>query len=329
MIYMVSIGSITIANFTMYVNAIATFTDSMNNVIDSINDIRQFSIYFASVEKYLNLPSKIVTGNENYKMPEKIEKIEFQNVSFKYNGTDRWALKNINCVFNGNEKVSIVGENGAGKSTFIKLICRLYEPSEGCILLNGVDIRKYQYSEYVKKISAIFQDFQLFSIRLDENISLSEKIDENEMYSILEHLGLLEKIKNLPKSIKSRIHKDFDEEGFEPSGGIAQKIAISRAIYKDAPIIILDEPTAALDPRAEFEIYERFNELTNHKLAFYISHRLSSSRFCDKILVFKEGQLIEHGTHEELINAQSVYYELYNMQSRYYIDDSAEKGGKK
>lgn len=322
MVYMVSVGRISIANFTLYINAILTFTTSMNDVIDSINDIRQFGYYFEAVEEFMNLPMNIYDGKENLKIEDEFKTLEFKNVGFKYNGSDRWALKNINCTLHAHEKIAVVGENGAGKTTFIKLLCRLYEPSEGCILLNGVDIRKYDNRDYIRLISSVFQDFQLFSIGLGENISLKEEVNESKTYSILDELNVTPFVKKYKSGLNTRVHKDFDENGFEPSGGVAQKIAISRAIYKDTPIIILDEPTAALDPRSEYEIYTQFNNLVQDKAVIFISHRMSSTRFCDKIFVFENGEIIENGTHDELIKTQSVYYELYSMQSKYYVESA-------
>ncbi len=322
MVYMVSIGQISIANFTLYINAILTFTTSMNDVIDSINDIRQFGYYFEAVEEFMNLPMNIYDGKENLKIEEEFKTLEFRNVGFKYNGTDKWTLKNINCTLHAHEKIAVVGENGAGKTTFIKLLCRLYEPTEGCILLNGVDIRKYDNRDYIRLISSVFQDFQLFSIGLGENISLSKELDESKAYSILDELNVTPFVKKYKSGLEVRVHKDFDENGFEPSGGVGQKIAISRAIYKDTPIIILDEPTAALDPRSEYEIYTQFNDLVKDKAVIFISHRMSSTRFCDRIFVFENGEIIENGPHEELMQAQSVYYELYSMQSKYYVESA-------
>lgn len=243
MVFMVSKGFISIANFTLYINAIATFTTSMDEVIDSVNDINQYSYYFEAVEKFMNLPMDIYDGKVNRNMPSHFESLEFRNVGFKYGGSDKWALKDINCFMKAGDKIAVVGENGAGKTTFIKLICRLYDPTEGMILLNGVDIKKYDYVQYVKFISTVFQDFQLFSMSLKENVSLSRKSDENRIQGIFDSLGISAFVKKYKKGLNVRVHKDFDSDGFEPSGGVAQKIAISRAIYKDTPIIILDEPT--------------------------------------------------------------------------------------
>lgn len=297
MVFMVSKGFISIANFTLYINAIATFTTSMDEVIDSVNDINQYSYYFEAVEKFMNLPMDIYDGKVNRNMPSHFESLEFRNVGFKYGGSDKWALKDIHCFMKAGDKVAVVGENGAGKTTFVKLICRLYDPTEGMILLNGVDIKEYDYVQYVKFISTVFQDFQLFSMSLKENVSLSRKSDENRIQGIFDSLGISPFVKKYKKGLNVRVHKDFDSDGFEHSGGVAQKIAISRAIYKDTPIIILDEPTAALDPQSESEIYEQFNELSKNKLAIFISHRMASTRFCDNIIVFKNGSIEEMGSH--------------------------------
>lgn len=319
MIYAVSRHLITIGDFTLYINAVATFTDVMNDVLDSINDVRQYSIYFESVERYLNLPMKIHAETAvSVSFPEEIESIEFRNVSFTYKGKSKQALHKVNCRFSGKEKVAIVGENGAGKSTFIKLLCRLYEPESGEILINGINIKEFSYQEYKEKISAIFQDYQLFSFNIAENIGLQDEIEEARILKDLQQLGMKEVIAALDQGVYTALHKDFDPHGFEPSGGQGQKLAIARALYKDALIIVLDEPTAALDPRAENEIYNTFSNLVKGKLAIYISHRLSSTRFCDTILVLKEGSLIECGTHEELLDLHGLYAELYAMQAKYY-----------
>lgn len=319
MIYAVSRHLITIGDFTLYINAVATFTDAMNDVLDSINDVRQYSIYFESVERYLNLPMKIHAETAaSVSFPEEIESIEFRNVSFTYKGKSKQALHKVNCRFSGKEKVAIVGENGAGKSTFIKLLCRLYEPESGEILINGINIKEFSYQEYKEKISAIFQDYQLFSFNIAENIGLQDEIEEARILKDLQQLGMKEVIAALDQGVYTALHKDFDPHGFEPSGGQGQKLAIARALYKDALIIVLDEPTAALDPRAENEIYNTFSNLVKGKLAIYISHRLSSTRFCDTILVLKEGSLIECGTHEELLDLHGLYAELYAMQAKYY-----------
>ena len=209
--------------------------------------------------------------------------------------------------------------NGSGKTTFIKLLCRLYDPTEGEILLNGIDIRKYNYKEYMMIFSVVFQDFKLFSLTLGENVSTKINYDEEEVKNALKKSGFHNWLSTMPEGLNTYLYKDFNKKGIIISGGEAQKIAIARAIYKNAPFIILDEPTAALDPIAEAEIYEKFNEITGDKTAIYISHRLSSCKFCDKIVVFHEGSVIQTGTHQELAaDKNGKYFQLWTAQAQYY-----------
>lgn len=217
------------------------------------------------------------------------------------------------------QKLAVVGMNGSGKTTFIKLLCRLYDPTEGKILLNGIDIRKYNYKEYMMIFSVVFQDFKLFSLTLGENVAAKINYDEEEVKSALKKSGFYNRLSTMPECLNTYLYKDFNKKGIIISGGEAQKIAIARAIYKNAPFIILDEPTAALDPIAEAEIYEKFNEITGDKTAIYISHRLSSCKFCDKIVVFHEGSVIQTGTHQELAaDKNGKYFQLWTAQAQYY-----------
>ena len=217
------------------------------------------------------------------------------------------------------QKLAVVGMNGSGKTTFIKLLCRLYDPTEGKILLNGIDIRKYNYKEYMMIFSVVFQDFKLFSLTLGENVAAKINYDEEEVKSALKKSGFYNRLSTMPEGLNTYLYKDFNKKGIIISGGEAQKIAIARAIYKNAPFIILDEPTAALDPIAEAEIYEKFNEITGDKTAIYISHRLSSCKFCDKIVVFHEGSVIQTGTHQELVaDKNGKYFQLWMAQAQYY-----------
>ncbi|GCD10776.1 hypothetical protein Ctaglu_23990 [Clostridium tagluense] len=231
-------------------------------------------------------------------------------------------MKNVSIVIKDREKLSVVGLNGAGKTTFIKLLTRLYEPTEGEVLLNGVNIREYDYKEYMKLLSVVFQDFKLMAFSIKENIALNsyETSKDEDIEKTLKEAGLEKDILKLPKGVNTHIYKTFEEDGIEFSGGQSQKIAISRALYKDAPIVVLDEPTAALDPIAEFEVYSKFKEIVGEKTAIYISHRLSSCKLCDRIAVFHNGEIIELGTHEELIKEQGSQYEsMYMAQSQYYV----------
>ena len=247
--------------------------------------------------------------------------VEFRDVSFKYPGAETYALRHVNMKFKVGERLAVVGMNGSGKTTFIKLMCRLYDPTEGEILLNGVNIQKYNYDEYLALFSVVFQDFKLFSFSLGENVASSAMYDADMVVSVLNQSGFGERLAIMPDGIKTALYKDFDKKGIEISGGEAQKIAFARALYKNAPFIILDEPTAALDPIAEYEIYSRFNEIVDDKTAIYISHRLSSCRFCDKIAVFDNGKIVQQGSHEELVKDQKgKYYELWHAQAQYYME---------
>lgn len=318
-------GSISIGSIVQYTGSINQFISGSTLVLTSINSIINNNQYLQLYIDFLNIEG------EKYKGTLPVEKrdddeyeIEFRNVSFKYPGTDEYVLKNVSIELNIGERLAIVGMNGSGKTTFIKLLCRLYDPDEGEILLNGIDIKKYDYEEYMNLFSIVFQDFKLFSFSLGQNVAASVDYDEKEVEDVLEKVGFKERLDTMPKGVQTPLYKDFDKIGVEISGGEAQKIALARALYRDAPIIILDEPTAALDPIAEFEIYSKFNEIVGTKTAFYISHRLSSCRFCDEIAVFHEGRIIQKGTHEELLeDEEGKYYELWHSQAQYYNDEKS------
>lgn len=321
MTYQVFKNYIGIGSFSMYITASTTFSNSISKFLNTFLDFRQCCRY---LDLYLEFES---IENKNSKEGNHIEpadayNIEFRNVSFKYPRSNNYTLKNISISIKNGEKISVVGLNGAGKTTFIKLLTRLYEPTEGEILLNGVNINTYNYDEYMKLLSVVFQDFKLLAFTVKENIALEnhEFANNNDIFEVLNKSGLEQAISKLPKGIYTTIYKTFEEDGIEFSGGQAQKLAIARAIYKDAPIVVLDEPTAALDPISENEIYTRFNELIGDKTTIYISHRLSSCKFCDKIAVFHGGELIQYGTHDELIDQSgSQYEEMFMAQAQYYV----------
>jgi ATP-binding cassette subfamily B protein len=245
--------------------------------------------------------------------------IEFCNVSFRYPGAKEYSLRNLSLKFKIGKRLAIVGKNGSGKSTFIKLLCRLYDPTEGEIRLNGVDIRKYDYEEYLKLFSVVFQDFKLFSFSLGQNVATAMEYDREKAEQCLLKAGLSQRLESMPKGLDTALYKDFESEGVEISGGEAQKVALARALYKDAPVVVLDEPTAALDPIAEAEVYTKFNEIIGDKTAIYISHRLSSCKFCDEIAVFDEGAVVQRGSHEVLLQDKGgLYHELWTAQAQYY-----------
>nr|WP_300680076.1 ABC transporter ATP-binding protein [uncultured Acetatifactor sp.] len=246
--------------------------------------------------------------------------LEFRKVSFRYPKSENFVLKEVSLTLREGESLSIVGVNGAGKTTFIKLLCRLYEPTEGEILLNGADIAEIPYPEYVRQLGVVFQDFRLFAFSMEENITMGMSGGGRTIEDCIDKCGLTEKYKSLPQGLQTNLSKEFDESGVEFSGGEGQKLALARVLYKNAPVIILDEPTAALDPLAEYELYRRFQEIVEGKCAVYISHRLSSTRFTDKIAVFHQGYVAEYGTHRELMEQKDgIYAALFRMQAQYYV----------
>ena len=245
--------------------------------------------------------------------------VEFRDVSFRYPGSESWALRHVSLTFRTGRRMAVVGMNGSGKSTFIKLLCRLYDPTEGTIYMNGIDIRRYDYQEYLSLFSVVFQDFKLFSFTLGENVAVAESYPEEQVRDALVKAGMEEFLEEHGNSLATNLYRDFDKDGIEVSGGEAQKIALARAVCKGAPFVLLDEPTAALDPLAEYEIYKRFNELVADRTTVYISHRMSSCRFCGDIAVFHEGRMVQRGNHESLMaETDGKYHELWTAQAQYY-----------
>ena len=316
-------GIISLGELTKYVGMILMMQGHMNSLFSIITQLRTHNTYLNHYTKYHNMK------NEKYEGTLPVEKrldqeyeLEFKNVSFHYPNSDQMILNHISFHLEVGKKLAIVGQNGAGKTTFIKLLCRLYDPTEGEILLNGINIKKYDYDEYMNIFSVIFQDYKLFSFSVAENVAASHDYDEEKVYQSLKAAGIGERIKTLPKGIHTKLFKDQQEdgeEGIEISGGEKQKIALARALYKEAPIVILDEPTSALDPLAEQDIYERFNDMVQDKTAIFISHRMSSCRFCNDILVFDHGQIIQRGSHNELVkNTNGLYYKMWSAQAKYY-----------
>ncbi|MCL2420478.1 MAG: ABC transporter ATP-binding protein/permease [Defluviitaleaceae bacterium] len=313
-------GHITIGDFTMFVGGVTAFSGAMRGLMQNIVEVYEYRKYYDAIEEYLNIPAKM-RNNRRLPVPTGKHQIEFRNVSFAYPGQKGYALRNINITLEPGQKLSIVGENGAGKSTFVKLLCRIYDPTEGEILLDGVDIRDIDFDAYMALFGAVFQDYKLYALSLKDNVALSQSdlAEDSAVEAVLRKAGFGDKLDSLPKGVQTLVYRNFDGEGFEPSGGEGQKIALARALFKDAPIAILDEPTAALDPRAEFEMYKQFDALVAGKTAVYISHRLSSARFCDVIAVFSNGEVIQYGGHDDLIKVNGVYAELFNMQAQFYI----------
>ena len=314
------LGAYGVGSVVQYVSVLTRLGDGIRDLMFMVSDNELYCAHLKKMYDYLDIPNHMYQGSLTVEKREDNEYyIEFRNVSFKYPRTENYVLRNVNLKFKIGEKLAVVGMNGSGKTTFIKLLCRLYDPTEGEILLNNVDIRKYDYEEYMSIFSVVFQDFKLFSFGLGQNVSASFHYNEELTKKCLEKAGFYGRLQSMKKGLETSIYKDLDEEGVEISGGEAQKIALARALYKNAPFIILDEPTAALDPIAEYEVYSKFNEIVQDKTAIYISHRLSSCRFCDVIAVFDGGQIVQRGVHDRLLqDTHGKYYELWNAQAQYY-----------
>lgn len=313
-------GSLSAGSVVKYASSVYRFATSVSNVFNSFTEYSIAAERQQSTLEYMNVQDVLYKGTLPVEKRDDNEyEIEFHDVSFRYPGTESYALEHVNFKFSIGKRLAVVGMNGSGKTTLIKLLCRLYDPTEGVITLNGVDIRKYNYAEYMSIFSVVFQDFKLFAYTLGQNVAAGVEYDKAKAGEALSKAGFGGRLAELPKGLDTVLYQNLDKDGVEISGGEAQKIALARAIYKDAPFMVLDEPTAALDPVAEYEIYSKFNEIVGRKTAIYISHRLSSCRFCDDIAVFDKGRLVQRGSHDELVSdAAGKYYELWHAQAQYY-----------
>ena len=313
-------GAFGIGVFTQLITAEGSLENTLFDLVWNVTELVKRCNYAYEYVVFMDYPAALPKGDKH--IEKKDHEIEFRHVSFAYPKTDRKILDDISIKIRSGEHLSIVGLNGAGKTTFIKLLCRLYDPTEGEILVDGVNIKEYDYKEYMQQIAPVFQDFKLFAFSMGENIAF-DKASNAKMSKYTDLVGLKDLVKKLDNGFNTNIFKYFDEKGIEPSGGEQQKIAISRALFKESPIVILDEPTAALDPLAEYEVYKEFHTLVGGKTAVYISHRLSSCKFCDKIAVFSDGHIAEYGTHDELLSIPSgIYAEMFEAQAKYYRDAS-------
>lgn len=313
-------GAFGLGSVTQYVASITKVSGGMSSLVSTLGLMHNNAPFLALTFEFFDIPNNMYQGSLTVEKRRDCKyHVEFHNVSFKYPGSENYVLRNVNMKFEIGKRLAIVGMNGSGKTTFIKLLCRLYDPTEGEILLNGIDIRKYNYAEYMNIFSVVFQDFKLFALKLGENVASKVDYDGKLVVDCLDKAGFSDRLSEMNDGTETYLYKDYEKDGINVSGGEAQKIAIARALYKDAPFIILDEPTAALDPIAEAEIYSKFNDIAGDKTAIYISHRLSSCKFCDEIAVFHEGAVIQQGTHAELVEDESgKYYELWHAQAQYY-----------
>lgn len=318
-------GAFGVGSIMQYVGAVTALSRNLSQLMKGLGLLRSNVPFMEDIYTFLDIPNRMYRGSlTTEKRADRQYQVEFKDVSFKYPGSDTWSLRHVNMKFKVGSRLAVVGENGSGKTTFIKLLCRLYDPQEGQILLNGIDIRKYKYDDYIGIFSVVFQDFQLVSQPLGANVAGRMDYDRARAEQALRDAGFGDRLDTMPQGLDTVLYKDFGEAGVEVSGGEAQKIAIARALYKDAPFIILDEPTAALDPIAEAEIYSKFNEISGDRTAIYISHRLSSCKFCDEILVFSQSSVIQQGTHEALLaEADGKYAQLWNAQAQYYTENQS------
>jgi ATP-binding cassette subfamily B protein len=309
-------GEVLLSDFIFYTGTVLSVSNELVNLVGAYAELKRNTEWIKPFFELLEVPQE--NHDDAHKLSlERIETIEFDDVSFKYPKTDTMILNHVSFKINKGEKISVVGLNGAGKTTLVKLLSRLYKPTSGKILINGIDIWEYKHHDYMEKLAAVFQDYKIFAYSITENIA--GKLDHEGAYDAASKVSLSQKIKSLPKGMESTYSKSLYQDGIELSGGEQQKIAIARALYKGSDLIILDEPTAALDPLAEAEIYEHFNELVKDKTAIYISHRMSSSVFCDKILVLNHGVVEDYLPHKQLMKKkESLYYKLFTTQAQNY-----------
>ncbi|WP_459811374.1 ABC transporter ATP-binding protein [Hominimerdicola sp. 21CYCFAH17_S] len=299
--------------------------NGISDVSDGIGILKTTPIFCKQIFDFLAIPDEKYKGTiPTEKRDDNEYEFEFRHVYFKYPNSEQYVLQDINLKWRIGEKMALVGKNGSGKSTLVKLLTRLYDPTEGEITLNGIDIRKYKYEEYMDLFSVVFQDSKLFSFSLAENVAADTEYDEKRVTDCVNRSGLTYRLSEMENGIKTCLYKDFDEHGVEISGGEAQKLCLARAIYKGAPFIVLDEPTAALDPISEHDIYTKFNSIVGTRTAIYISHRLSSCCFCDDITVLDGGRIVERGSHDKLLDDKGAYFELWSAQAEYYRDTAGE-----
>ncbi len=312
-------GLVSIGNVMRYVTVVQRLVDGITNVMDTYIRVEATCWYMAYFNEFMEIKNEKYDGTLPVEKRDDNEyEIEFRDVSFHYPNSEEMVLDHVSSKIHIGQKMAVVGPNGAGKTTFIKLLCRLYDPTEGEILLNGIDIRLYDYKEYMDLFSVVFQDFQLFSFTIAENVAASVNYREKKVEKCLVQAGFGGRLAEIPEGIRASIYQE-QEKGIEISGGEAQKIAIARALYKDSPFVVLDEPTAALDPVSEYDIYKRFDEMVRDKTSIYISHRMSSCRFCDNITVFDGGRIVQTGSHEALLaDRENLYYKLWTAQAKYY-----------
>ena len=309
-------------SFVLMFAAIGGFSGWIAGILNNYSELYMHSLNYCLIREYLEYPNKFKYDEGESIKPETKNgySLELRNVSFRYNGAESNTLENINLTIKAGEKLAVVGLNGAGKTTLVKLLCGFYDPDEGEILLNGKDIRKYNRTQYYNLFTAVFQDFNILPLSIAENISQrsNDELDKNKISRCLEMADLDKKINSLPDGAASMLERYVNDDAVQLSGGEMQKLMLARALYNESPILILDEPTAALDPIAESKLYNRYNELASGKTSVYISHRLASTRFCNRVILIEKKTIAEIGTHDELLKMGGKYANLFEIQSKYY-----------
>lgn len=323
LIYDMLANGLSVGDFILYSGSAMTFSGNIQQFLMALGGMRERSSRVDDFRSFMDIPNPD-EGKKTVPVPKADRYVfKFENVSFKYKGQEKYALKNLNLTLEAGQRLAVVGLNGAGKTTFIKLLLRLYDVTEGRILCNGIDIREFDRAEYYMLFAPAFQEVELFAFKLSENVSMrtADKTDKALAELYLRDAGMGEKLDGLPNGMDTELLKVLYDDGVDLSGGEKQKLALARALYKNAPIVVLDEPTAALDALAEYRLYQSFDGMIGSRTAVYISHRLSSTRFCDNIAMFVAGEMVEYGTHEELLERNGAYAEMFRVQAQYYVDD--------
>jgi len=319
-------GTIPVGSIVQSVGAVTALAGAVGRLLYFGGRLWTNAPYIKPMREYITMPDLLVKGDRPVPAHEGNDYgIEFKNVSFRYPGAEGFALENLDLRLTPGERLAVVGLNGSGKTTMVKLLCRLYDPTEGEIRLNGIDIREYDYAEYISLFSVVFQDYMLFPLWLGQNVAAHGEYDEERVKNSLTGAGFADRLESMKDGLDTILYRSFDEDGTQISGGEAQKIALARALYKNAPVVVLDEPTAALDPIAEYEVYTTFDKTIGDRTAVFISHRLSSCRFCHRVAVFDEGRLIQLGSHEALLeDTDGRYHELWEAQASHYREGTED-----
>lgn len=327
LIYLVWNHQISVADFVLYFGVVTGFSIWLSSIFSQVSLLNQLNLKINYFRSYLEYPEAFRRDNGVKNPTDEFSRcIELKNVSYRYEGADRFALHNINLKIIPGEHLAIVGLNGAGKTTLVKLICGLTEPTDGQVLYDGIDIREYNRTEFYKLFSAVFQQFSILPVTIEEIVAETptENLNHGKVKDCLKAAGLWNKIEQLPEGVKSQFGKIIYDNGVEFSGGEVQKLLLARALYKSAPIMLLDEPTAALDPIAESNLYENYNQISEGKTTVFISHRLASTSFCNRIILIENGEICEEGTHNNLMKQKGKYHHLFETQAKYYREKTTE-----